>query len=135
MFLPPQNILAEQVVLGSMLQNSICACNVRTMLSEDDFYRESHRIIFGAIIHLVKNGQVADLITVTDYLRTKEKLNDVGGVVYITTLHKIFYSEKRFWACARIVHEKSKQRRNEKLLLDIQDLLEKILLEVRNDGN
>lgn len=109
--IPPQSVLAEQVVLGSMLQNSICACNIRTMLSDDDFYREAHRTIFGAIIHLVEHGQIADLITVTDYLRIKNMLDDIGGIAYLTALHKIFYSEKRFWACARIVAEKSWQRR------------------------
>ena len=131
-WIPPQNIRAEQVVLGNMLQNALCACNVRTLLSEEDFYREAHRNIYRAIVHLVEHSEQADLITVTDYLRTNNQLENSGGIAYITALYKAFYSESRFWACARIVSDKAKQRRNEVLLLEIRSLLEDILKEVRN---
>ena len=131
-WLPPQNIRAEQIVLGNMMQNALCACNVRSLLSEDNFYREAHRNIYRAIVHLVEIAEQVDLITVTDYLRTNNQLEDSGGIAYITALSMEFYSESRFWACARTVSDKAKQRRNEVLLLEIRSLLEDILKEVRN---
>ena len=131
-WLPPQNIRAEQIVLGNMMQNALCACNVRSLLNEDDFYREAHRNIYRAIVHLVEIAEQVDLITVTDYLRTNNQLEDSGGIAYITALSMEFYSESRFWACARTVSDKAKQRRNEVLLLEIRSLLEDILKEVSN---
>ena len=131
-WLPPQNIRAEQIVLGNMMQNALCACNVRSLLNEDDFYREAHRNIYRAIVYLVEHSEQADLITVTDYLRTNNQLEDSGGIAYITALSMEFYSESRFWACARTVSDKAKQRRNEVLLLEIRSLLEDILKEVGN---
>ena len=131
-WLPPQNIRAEQIVLGNMMQNALCACNVRSLLNEDDFYREAHRNIYRAIVHLVEIAEQADLITVTDYLRTNNQLEDSGGIAYITALDREFYSDSRFWACARIVSDKAKQRRNEVLLSEIRSLLGDILKEVRN---
>ena len=131
-WLPPQNIRAEQIVLGNMMQNALCACNVRSLLNEDDFYREAHRNIYRAIVHLVEIAEQADLITVTDYLRTNNQLEDSGGIAYITALYREFYSDSRFWACARIVSDKAKQRRNEVLLSEIRSLLGDILKEVRN---
>ena len=131
-WLPPQNIRAEQIVLGNMMQNALCACNVRSLLNEDDFYREAHRNIYRAIVYLVEHSEQADLITVTDYLRTNNQLEDSGGILYVTNLYNEFYSESRFWACARTVSDKAKQRRNEVLLLEIRSLLEDILKEVSN---
>ena len=131
-WLPPQNIRAEQIVLGNMMQNALCACTVRSLLNEDDFYREAHRNIYRAIVHLVEIAEQVDLITVTDYLRTNNQLEDSGGIAYITALSMEFYSESRFWACARTVSDKARQRRNEVLLLEIRSLLEDILKEVRN---
>lgn len=131
-WLPPQNIRAEQIVLGNMMQNALCACNVRSLLNEDDFYREAHRNIYRAIVHLVEIAEQVDLITVTDYLRTNNQLEDSGGIAYITALYSEFYSDSRFWACARTVSDKAKQRRNEVLLLEIRSLLEDILKEVSN---
>ena len=131
-WLPPQNIRAEQIVLGNMMQNALCACNVRSLLNESDFYREAHRNIYRAIVYLVEHSEQADLITVTDYLRTNNQLEDSGGIAYITKLATEFYSESRFWACARTVSDKAKQRRNEVLLLEIRSLLEDILKGVSN---
>ena len=131
-WLPPQNIRAEQIVLGNMMQNALCACNVRSLLNEEDFYREAHRNIYRAIVYLVEHSEQADLITVTHYLRTNNQLEDSGGIAYITALYSEFYSDSRFWACARTVSDKAKQRRNEAMLLKIKNLLEDILKEVRH---
>ena len=131
-WLPPQNIRAEQIVLGNMMQNALCACNVRSLRNEYDFYREAHREIYEAMMTLYDKKEEVDIITVTDILRTANKLEDVGGIPYITFLANAYYTEPRFWACARTVSDKAKQRRNRVLLLEIRSLLEDILKEVRH---
>ena len=130
--IPPRNIRAEQVVLGCMLTNRLCVHNIQTLLNADDFYREAHREIYEAMMTLYDKKEEVDIITVTDILRTANKLEDVGGIPYITFLANAYYTEPRFWACARTVADKAKQRRNELLLLEIRSLLEDILKEVRN---
>ena len=102
------------------------------MLNDDDFYREAHREIYRAMMTLYDMKEEVDIITVTDILRTDNKLEDVGGIPYITFLANAYYTEPRFWACARTVSDKAKQRRNEVLLSEIRSLLGDILKEVRN---
>ena len=131
-WIPPQNIRAEQVVIGCMLTNRRCVHNIQTILNADDFYREAHREIYRAMMTLYDMKEEVNIITVTDILRTDNKLEDVGGIPYIGLLANTYYSEPRFWACARTVSDKAKQRRNEVLLSEIRSLLEDILKEVRN---
>ena len=128
----PQNIEAEQAVIGAMLMDRDAIIKASEILVADDFYREAHREIYIAMMTLYDMKEEVDIITVTDILRTDNKLEDVGGIPYITFLANAYYTEPRFWACARTVSDKAKQRRNEVLLLEIRSLLEDILKEVRN---
>ena len=131
-WLPPQNIRAEQIVLGCMLTNRLCVHNIQTLLNADDFYREAHREIYRAMMTLYDMKEEVDIVTVTDILRTDNKLEDVGGIPYVAFLANAYYTEPRFWACARTVSDKAKQRRNEVLLSEIRSLLGDILKEVRH---
>lgn len=131
-WIPPRNIRAEQVVLGCMLANRLCVHNIQTLLNADDFYREAHREIYRAMMKLYDMNEEVDMVTVSDILRTDNKLKDVGGIPYITFLANAYYTEPRFWACARTVSDKAKQRRNEAMLLKIKNLLEDILKEVKH---
>ena len=129
-WIPPRNIRAEQVVLGCMLTNRLCVHNIQTMLNADDFYREAHREIYRAMMTLYDMKEEVDVVTVTDILRTDNKLEDVGP--YVAFLANAYYTEPRFWACARTVSDKAKQRRTEVLLSEIRSLLGDILKEVKN---
>ena len=129
---PPQSIEAEQSVLGAMLIDKEAIAKVTEVLNADDFYREAHREIYEAMMTLYDKKEEVDIITVTDILRTANKLEDVGGIPYITFLANAYYTEPRFWACARTVSDKAKQRRNEAMLLKIKNLLEDILKEVQH---
>ena len=84
--LPPQNIDAEQSVLGSLLIDPDAVIRVSTFLRPEDFYRETHRDIYRAIMNLHERREPADLITVCDELERREKLDGVGGPAYITSL-------------------------------------------------
>jgi replicative DNA helicase len=83
---PPQSLEAEQSTLGSMLLDKEAIATAAEILVAEDFYRDAHRIIFDALISLFNKGEPADLITVTEALRQRNALEDVGGASYISTL-------------------------------------------------
>ncbi len=84
--LPPQNIEAEQSVLGSLLLDKDAIVKIAESLKPDHFYREQHAEIFRAILVLYEKRQPADLVTVTDILKKAGKLEIAGGSSYLTTL-------------------------------------------------
>jgi replicative DNA helicase len=84
--LMPQNIEAEQGVLGSIIIDPEAIVQVAEFLTPDDFYRESHRLIYRVILDLYEGRSPADFITICDELERCNKLEDVGGASYITSL-------------------------------------------------
>lgn len=84
--LPPQNLEAEMAVLGSMLMDENAIAVAIESLEAESFYKDSHRRIFGAILDLYNNNRAVDLITLTDELKKKGILEDVGGVSFLTGL-------------------------------------------------
>jgi replicative DNA helicase len=84
--LPPQNLEAEQSVLGGILIENYAINKVMEVLGADDFYRESHRKIYKALIDLSERDEPADSITLTNELRKNGHLDTVGGASYIASL-------------------------------------------------
>jgi len=82
----PQNVEAEAGVLGSLLIDPEAVVQVAEFLRPDDFYRDAHRTIFQAVLELYESGEPADLITLTDELQRRGKLEDIGGVSYVSSL-------------------------------------------------
>src|SRR5689334_21693028 len=83
---PPHNIDAEQAVLGTLLINPYAVGQVADFLHANDFYRDSHRIIYEAIIDLFQKNGPADFVTVSDVLQQRGRLEEVGGQGQITAL-------------------------------------------------
>src|SRR3989337_3429713 len=104
---PPQNLDAEQGVLGSMLLDRDAIARVVELIRAEDFYREAHRRIYEAITDLFERGEPVDLITVTDRLRDKGQLDDVGGAAYVTSLLNSVPTAANVEYYARIVLQKS----------------------------
>lgn len=104
---PPQNIEAEQAVLGAMLLDREAIAAASEVLTENDFYREAHKLIFRAMLELYGRGEAVDMITVTDVLRRDAKLEDVGGIAYITALTNSVLTAANVKYHADIVAEKS----------------------------
>ena len=104
---PPQNIEAEQSVLGAMLIDKEAIAKATEILGVDDFYREAHRVIFAAMLELYNKNEAVDLITVTDILRRDNKLEDIGGIAYITSLANVVLTAANVKYHADIVAEKS----------------------------
>lgn len=107
---PPQNIEAEQSVLGAMLLEREAIFRVMEFLKPEDFYRDSHRIIYESILELAETGRPVDLITVTDSLRAKGELEKIGGVTYVATLANLVPTAANADYYARIVEEKALSR-------------------------
>lgn len=107
---PPQNIDAEQSVLGAMLLEREAIFRVTEFLKPEDFYRESHRIIYQVILELAEGNNPVDLITVTDLLRDKGELDKVGGITYVATLANLVPTAANAEYYARIVEEKALTR-------------------------
>ncbi|MDO4920998.1 MAG: replicative DNA helicase [Phascolarctobacterium sp.] len=104
---PPQNIEAEQSVLGAMLIDKEAIAKATEILSADDFYREAHRVIFNAMLELYNKNEAVDMVTVTDILRRDNKLEDIGGIAYITSLANVVLTAANVKFHADIVAEKS----------------------------
>ncbi|MDI7248945.1 MAG: DnaB-like helicase N-terminal domain-containing protein, partial [Bacillota bacterium] len=84
--LPPQSVEAEQSVLGAMLLEKEAIVKAAEVVRPEDFYREAHRIIYGAILALYERGEAVDLVTLCEELRRQGSLEEVGGASYLTTL-------------------------------------------------
>ena len=84
--LPPQNIEAEQSVLGSILIDRDAIVRVAGFLRAEDFYRESHRAIYQASIDLYSRREPCDFVLVCDELERRGVLEQVGGPAYVTSL-------------------------------------------------
>lgn len=105
--IPPQNIEAERSTLGSMLLEREAVFKAQEILRAEDFYREAHRIIWNTVTALVDRGEPVDLVTVTEYLRSRGLLEQIGGTGYLTGLVNSVPTAANVEYYARIVEEKS----------------------------
>ena len=103
----PQDISAEQSVLGAMLIDAGAVEKMAETLREEDFYRPSHRIIYRAMLSLQSRNQPVDMVTVVDELKKTNALDDVDGIRYITLLANTVPTAANVAHHARIVTEKA----------------------------
>lgn len=101
---------AEQAVLGSMLLDGAAALAALEMLRPDDFYAQAHRHVFSAIADLHARGEGVDLVTLSEELRRRGHLEDVGGVSYLAELAAAVPSSAHVQHYARIVSDKATLR-------------------------
>jgi len=109
--IPPQNIEAEQSILGGILLDNHAVNSVLEILKVDDFYGEAHRKIFLSIVDLSEKNEPSDLITLSNILRDKKQIDDVGGVAYLASLVDNVPSAANIAYYSKIVKEKSILRR------------------------
>lgn len=108
--IPPQNVEAEQAVLGAMMLDHNAVIAAMEKLTPNDFYREVHRIIFEAMEHLHHDNKEIDVITLPEELRRMKKLDDVGGIEYILSLPNLVATAVNIEYHANIVAEKALAR-------------------------
>lgn len=109
--LPPQDLGAEQGVLGGMMLSKDAIADVVEKLRSNDFYRPAHELIYEAIIDLYGRGEPADFVTVADALREKGNLEKVGGVPYLADLIDAVPTAANAGFYAEIVAERATLRR------------------------
>ncbi len=104
--LPPQNIDAERSVLGSLLIDKNAIHKVADLLIAKDFYNPAHEKIYEAMMELYAKSQPVDILTLTNRLKEKELLKDVGGSGYLAELTNHVTTSSHVDHFARIVKEK-----------------------------
>lgn len=109
--LPPQNIEAEQAVLGAIFRNPDAIVEANEFVVPDDFYRHNHQLIYQAMVDLNDLGEQIDALTVANELEEKRALEDVGGRKYLSDLAISVPSSANIAFYAKIVEEKSTLRR------------------------
>ena len=144
--IPPQNIEAEQAVIGAMMIERDAIHKVSDLLQAEDFYREAHKLIYIAMQELFSKNEAVDIVTVVEILRRDEKLETAGGVAYVTALANSVPTAANLIYHAKIVEEKALLRKlintatgiasmgyeaNEEVSL-ILDKAEKDILEISN---
>lgn len=105
--LPPQNLEAEQSVLGAILLENAAMAKAMELLVEDDFYRTSHRKIYRAMLELSDIGEVIDQITLTERLKAQGELETVGGSAYVAELVQGVPSSANIRYHCKIVRDKA----------------------------
>ena len=108
--IPPQNVEAEQAVLGAMLLSHDAVIVAMEKLQPRDFYRDAHRIIFEAMGHLHRENKEIDVITLPEELNRMKKMDDVGGVGYVLNLPNMVGTASNAEYYANIVVEKALSR-------------------------
>ncbi|MGO2695925.1 replicative DNA helicase [Bavariicoccus seileri] len=108
---PPQNIEAEQSVLGSIFIDADRVVSVLEFLTVDDFYRKAHQLIFQVMLDLNEADQAIDVITVADSLESQGQLENIGGLPYLIELASMVPTAANSDYYAKIVSEKAILRR------------------------
>ena len=104
---PPQSLEAEESVLGGILIDSHALDRVIEVMGTDDFYRETNRKVFQTMLSLSERGEPIDLITLTDALKARNELQEIGGATYLAELSDKVPSAANIAYYARIVREKA----------------------------
>ncbi|MCG8436085.1 MAG: replicative DNA helicase, partial [Gammaproteobacteria bacterium] len=104
---PPHSVEAEQAVLGGLMLDNTAWDKVADRITEEDFYRHDHRLVFRALKTLAENGKPLDAVTVGEWLESNALLEETGGLVYLGKLAKDTPSAANARAYADIVRERS----------------------------
>lgn len=105
--LPPQNIEAEQAVLGGILLENESIYNVLEILESEDFYKDTHKMIFVSMKKLVDSNEPVDVITLTEQLKKSDELEGIGGASYVAYLSDCVPTAANIDYYAHIIKEKS----------------------------
>lgn len=117
--LPPQNIEAEQSVLGCLMLDKNAITRIADLLRSGDFYRQAHNLIYDVMIELYEKSEPIDLLSLNSRLSDLKQLETIGGPAYLTTLVNSVPTAAHIVHYAKIVH-------NKKMLRDLIEAAEYI---------
>ena len=109
--IPPHSIESESSVLGGLLLDNAAWDRVGDLVTDTDFYRYEHRMIYGAIGALINASKPADVITVFEHLQSQGKAEETGGLIYLNSLAQYVPSAGNIRRYAEIVRERSVLRK------------------------
>jgi replicative DNA helicase len=109
--LPPHSVEAEQAVLGGLLLSNSAWDRIGDLISDSDFYRADHRVLWRTITKLVEENKPADVLTVSEALKTSGEIQDVGGIQYLHQLASGTPSAANIRRYAEIVRERAIMRK------------------------
>lgn len=104
---PPHSIEAEQSVLGGLMLSNESWHNLADKLAAEDFYRADHQLIYRAVSTLIAAGKACDFVTLTEHLRHEGRLDEAGGISYLSNLATDTYSVVNLGAYASIIRERA----------------------------
>ncbi|OGY56236.1 MAG: replicative DNA helicase [Candidatus Colwellbacteria bacterium RBG_13_48_8] len=104
--IPPQDLEAEQSVLGALMLDKNAVASVADLLKPDDFYKKTHGVIYEAILKLWEHREPIDILSVTSKLKDEQQLKEVGGSSYLTELVNSVPTASHISHYAKIVKEK-----------------------------
>ncbi|MDX1635449.1 MAG: DnaB-like helicase N-terminal domain-containing protein, partial [Marinobacter sp.] len=107
---PPHSIEAEQAVLGGLMLDNRRFDEVSEIITADDFYRQGHRLIFGAAERLAAESEPLDVVTLAEFLERAGDIDDAGGLSYLAELAEKTPGAANIKAYAQIVRERSVMR-------------------------
>ncbi|MBF0536932.1 MAG: replicative DNA helicase [Nitrospirae bacterium] len=108
--IPPQNIEAEQAVLGAILLEQDAIYRAIEVISQEDFYKDSHKRIFRAMIAILDRHEPIDLVTLTDYLKKNGDIEKAGGLTYLSVLVNSVATAANVAFHCKIIREKALMR-------------------------
>ncbi|MFA6215230.1 MAG: replicative DNA helicase [Patescibacteria group bacterium] len=120
--IPPQNLEMEQSLLGSLLIDKDAIIKIADTVSGDDFYKDSHRLIFETIKELYEKREPIDLLSLSSRLEERNQLETVGGRSYITSLANAVPTSSHVVHYAQVVGSKATLRRLIKAATEINEL-------------
>lgn len=103
----PQNMDAEQSVIGCMLLDKSCIAQVAEALKSEDFYRDAHMVLYNAIVALYQQDIPVDMVTLSEHLKSSEKLDAAGGITYITQICSSIETTAHLQSYIKIVEDKA----------------------------
>jgi replicative DNA helicase len=105
--IPPNSVEAESSVLGGLLLDNSAWDKIGDILSDGDFYRYEHKLIFTSVSGLINSNRAADVITVFEHLQSQGKADEVGGLAFLNSLAQYVPSSANIRRYAEIVRERS----------------------------
>ncbi len=120
--IPPQNLDAEMSLLGAVLIDEETLADISEYVTAKDFYDKRHGMIYGAMISLYEKHKPVDLLTLTEELKRKKELDEIGGSAYLTELTNYVPTAAHAAAYAELVSQKAIRRRLIKASSDIAEM-------------
>ncbi|MEY3766057.1 MAG: putative replicative helicase, partial [Pseudomonadota bacterium] len=105
--IPPHSLEAESSVLGGLLLDNSAWDRVGDLVTDSDFYRYEHRLVFAAVAALINSSRPADVITVFEHLQSLGKAEEVGGLAYLNSLAQYVPSASNIRRYGEIVRERA----------------------------